>query len=296
MEVFSDDDVRRLLDPATAVAAVRGALLAHHAGTLHAPPRVFAELRDGPLAFTAGELGDAGLFGFRAYDLFAGAEQLVAVWDRNDRTLRAVVAGDELGPRRTGAIGAVALDTAARPGPLRLGLVGAGAQAWAQLWASTAVRELPDVAVYARRADRAAAFAERARAELGLPSVRAVATAEAAVRDRDAVILATSSGTPVIDADWVAPGTHVTALGPKTRDQHELPDGLAERAGVVFTDSRAQSAAFGEPFLDPDRMVELGALLAGAAPGRSGAEEITLFSSVGLAGTEVALAAALLAR
>ncbi|NGN63514.1 ornithine cyclodeaminase family protein [Streptomyces sp. A7024] len=290
--VFGDDDVRRLLDAETAVAAVRRALLAHHDGTLHAPPRVFAELGDGPLAFTAGELADAGLFGFRAYDMFAGAEQLVAVWERTEGTLRAVVHGAELGPRRTGAIGAVALDAAARPGPLRLGLVGAGIQAWAQLWACAAVRELADITVHARRQDRAAAFAERARAELDLP-VRAVPVAADAVRDRDAVILATSSATPVIEADWIGPGTHVTALGPKTRDRHELPDGLAERASVVLTDSRAQSAAFEEPFLDPASMTELGAVLAGAAPGRSGPADITLFSSVGLAGTEVAVAAAL---
>ncbi|MFJ9447337.1 hypothetical protein ACIRRH_36620 [Kitasatospora sp. NPDC101235] len=62
---------------------------------------------------------------------WSGAEQLVAVWSSEDGRLRAVVHGSELGPRRTGAIGAVAVDAAANPGPVRLGLVGAGTQAWA---------------------------------------------------------------------------------------------------------------------------------------------------------------------
>ncbi|MFF2809065.1 hypothetical protein ACFVT2_18135 [Streptomyces sp. NPDC058000] len=108
------------------------------------------------------------------------------------------------------------------------------------------------------------------------------------------VIVATGSATPVLDADWLAPGTHVTTLGPKSAARHEVPAPLADRARTVLTDSLSQSAGFPEPPLFPtDRLVSLGAVLAGAAPARTGPDDLTVFSSVGLAGTEVAVAAAL---
>lgn len=293
VNVFDDDDVRRLLDAPAAVRATRAALLAHHHGTLQAPPRVAADLGDGRLVFTAGQLKAAGLFGFRAYDTLGDNEQLVAVWDRADGRLCTVVHGAELGPRRTGAIGAVAADAAANPGPVRLGLIGAGPQAWAQLWALRAVRRIEHVAVTARRPRSAAAFAGRAAQELGVP-VHAVDGAREAVRGRNVVITATDSVVPVLQADWIAPGTHVSTLGAKGVAAHEVPPALLERADVVLTDSVAQIKDSPELLpCSPDRLVELGAVLAGAAAGRTAPEQITVFLSVGLAGTEVAVAAAL---
>jgi alanine dehydrogenase len=294
--LLNDDDVRARLDPATAVGAVRAVLLASHAGTLRAPPRVRADLGDGDLVFTAGRMDSLGVFGFRAYDTFAGADQLVAVWGRQDGRLRVLVSGDELGARRTGAIGAVAVDVAAKPGPIRLGLVGAGTQAWTQLWAIRAVRELAEVSVAARHPERAVAFADRAAAELDVV-VRPVASAEDAVRDQDVVVVATSSATPVLQAGWIAPGTHLNTIGPKTASRHEVPADLAGRAAVILTDSPAQLAAYPEPHVFADQpLTDLGAVLAGAATARTSPEEITIFCSVGLAGTEVAVAAALCDR
>jgi ornithine cyclodeaminase len=106
------------------------------------------------------------------------------------------------------------VDVAANPGPVRLGLVGAGAQAWAQIWSVNAVRLIQDAVLMSRNSERTEAFARRARTELGIP-MRPVSTAEEAVRDRDVVIVATSSPTPVLEAAWINPGTHLTTLGPK---------------------------------------------------------------------------------
>lgn len=291
--LLNDDDVRTRLDAPTAVGAVRRAILAAHEGALDAPPRVRADLGDGYLVFTAGRLRQEQLFGFRAYDTAVGAEQLVAVWDAADGRLRVVVHGDELGARRTGAIGAVAVDAAANPGPVRLGLVGAGRQAWTQLWAICGVRQVLEATVATRTPERARVFARRAADELGI-EVRAVADVEQAVRERDVVVVATNSPVPVLDAGWIAPGTHVTTLGPKTVSRHEVPAALADRADLLLTDSLTQLTGYAEPHVLPaDRMVELGDVLAGAAPGRTDPDQITVFCSVGLAGTEVAVAAAL---
>src|ERR1019366_2156278 len=145
-----------------------------------------------------------------------------------------------LGARRTGAIGAVAVDVAAKPGPIRLGLVGAGTQAWTQLWAIRAVRELAEVSVAARHPERAVAFADRAAAELDVV-VRPVASAEDAGRDQDVVGVATCRTTP---------------------SRPEFPADLAGRAAVILTDSPAQLPASPEPHVFADQpLTDLGAVL-----------------------------------
>jgi alanine dehydrogenase len=126
------------------------------------------------------------------------------------------------------------------------------------------------------------------------------ATVEETVHDRDVVIVATNSLAPVLDAGWISPGTHVSTLGPKTRSEHEVPAALAERAEraeSILTDSSAQLAAYPEPHLFADHPVtDLGAVLAGAATARCSPDQVTVFCSVGLAGTEVAVAEALCDR
>jgi ornithine cyclodeaminase/alanine dehydrogenase-like protein (mu-crystallin family) len=248
--------------------------------------------------FTVGRLAGTG-YGFRVYGTMPSDEdaQITVVYDDATGRIDGVITGDFLGAARTGAIGAVAVDVMAGPDAGTLGLIGTGRQAWTQLWAIRAVRSLREVRVYGRDAARREAFARRAASELGVPAASAP-NPETAVAGADIVVLATSSRTPVIEAGWVAAGAHVTTLGPKQTGAHECPAGLAERAGPILTDSLAQLGAYPEPFFlagpARNRMGALGAAAAGTGPARRSADEITLFCSVGLAGTEVAVAATLL--
>jgi ornithine cyclodeaminase/alanine dehydrogenase-like protein (mu-crystallin family) len=242
---------------------------------------------------TVGGLRD-GSSGFRAYRAadaeWVGGDQLVAVWDRAG-ALRCVVVGEELGARRTGALGAVAADALARPDARVAAVIGSGRQAWTQLWALAAVRPLDDVRVFSRSPESRAAFAERAEADLGVVRARAVDSAAEAVRGADMIVLATRSATPVILAEDVGEGTHVITVGPKTRDAHELPLGLVERASVVTCDAPEQARGDGSEFVTGSReLTHLGAVLSGEAPGRGTPEELTLHCSVGLAGSEVLFA------
>ncbi|HEY7144098.1 MAG TPA: NAD(P)-binding domain-containing protein [Streptosporangiaceae bacterium] len=293
MRVLSDAQVR-VSPPATAVAAAREALERFADGTLQAPPRLTGDLGPMQYVFTVGRLA-GGVSGFRAYR--SGdqpGEQLVAVWDQ-DGTLAGLVVGDQLGAQRTGALGAVAADVLARQDAQAVAVVGSGRQAWAQLWALTAVRSPRRVRVYSRDPRRREAFAARARDELGLPAT-AVATAGEAVSDADIILVATVSARPVIAAADVRPGAHVTTVGPKSASGHELPAELAAAAAVVTCDSPAQARSYPEPFFTDTRaLVSLGDVLTGRAPGRQGPDDITLHCSVGLAGSEVILAQRLLA-
>jgi len=292
MQILNNEDVRAA--PASAVvAAAREALLQAGRRELVAPPRGRIELGSVDYVFTAGALAD-GTSGFRAYRAGQPAgDQLVAVWDALG-CLTGVVVGDELGARRTGALGAVAVDALARTDAHTLGLVGTGRQAWTQLWAVAAVRDLKQVRVYSRSKQHREDFAARARAELGLVASTS-SDAATAVRDADIVVLATRSTEPVIEAADVAIGAHVTTVGPKFRDSHEAPLQLLTAAAVLTCDSPAQAAAYPEPFIiDSTSLVSLADVLLGVAPGRRSRDDITVHCSVGLAGSEVLLAQHLL--
>ena len=286
--VFTDSDVRTRLSAEIAVRAAGRALVDAQRGLLVAPPRLHADIGDLALAFTAGGYPE-GRVGFRAYGTWPGkSDQVVLVWDPEGR-LEGVVVGWELGARRTGALGANAAAVLARPDAARVAVVGSGTQAWTQLWALTAVRSLHEVSVYSPTSEHRERFALRARDELGLQA-GAASSARAAVADADIVILATRAHTPVVDADWISNGAHVTTVGPKTVAEHETPPELAERAAIVVSDSPEQADTYAQPFFTPRPLVHLGAVMTGATPGRQGNDEITLYCSTGLAGSELVVA------
>ncbi|MDM4723130.1 ornithine cyclodeaminase family protein [Micromonospora sp. WMMA1363] len=291
---FSDPEVTAALDAPRTVAAMRDALRAAHDGRLVAPPRAVAALGGGRMVLTAGHLVGEW-YGFRSYDTFGHpcGDQVVVLHDGRTGAVRAIAVGEELGSRRTGGLGGVAVDTLARPDAATLGVIGSGHQAWTQVWAAAAVRPLREVTVHSRSVARREGFAARVRAELGVPA-RAVASARAAVTDRDVVVLATTSTVPVLAAGDLAPGTHVNAVGFKQVDRHEFGTDLLDRADVLVTDSSAQAGAYDPPMLAAlapyaGRLRDLGAVLAGAVPGRTSADQVSVFCSTGLAGTEVFL-------
>lgn len=285
-----------ILDRLSAVDAVRWmgeAIDAHHRGELVAPPRVHADFGEGRLVFTAGRLRGSW-FGYRSYATLPAdrGSQVVVVHDERSGQVRAVAVGNELGPRRVGAIGAVAADALAGADAGVVAVIGSGAQAATQLWALAAVRDLREVRVYSRDETRRSAFAERI-APLVEGNARPVANAQAACEGAHIVILATSSPVPVIDAAWLDPGAYVTTLGPKQQGRAEFSLDLPAAASVLVTDSLDQIGAYDPPNMLADtshehRLVSLGAVRAGKAPATA-PDGISVFFSVGLAGTEAFL-------
>jgi len=293
--VLREEDVRGLLSMGAAVGVMREAFAARAAGELLAPPRFRVESPQGGMVFTAGAVtGERPLLGFRVYDTFPRGpdgeqEQVVVVYDAAEGRLQGLILGRILGAMRTGAIGGVAIDTLARRETAVLALIGAGYQAWTQVQAAATVRDFAEIVIFNRTKARAEAFCAAVRADLGLPC-RVAETAEEAVRAADVLICATKSKEPVLESDWVRPGTHVTTIGPQTVEGHELPLELVDKAQVIATDSLAQTQAFEAPFFVPEeRLVPLDQIMSGAQAGRTTEEQITLFCSVGLAGTEVLL-------
>lgn len=291
MRVIEDHEVRTLLHPARAVAVMRRALIDAAAGRLVAPARSAVELGEASLTFTTGAMR-GGPCGFRVYGGWGPeSDQLTAVWGSGGR-LEAVVTGPSLGALRTGALGGAAVDALARSGPVRLGVIGSGTMAWAQVWGCTAVRELQTVDVFSPRVARRESLAARIRDELGVDA-RAVEDPRQAVSGHEVVIASTIAREPVFQVDWLDPGTHVSSTGPKLEHASELDPDLARRAAVMVSDSPAQAQA--EPsWFSPRLPGHLGAVISGNEPGRTAPDDLTLYCSTGLAGTEVLLARSLL--
>jgi ornithine cyclodeaminase len=299
--VLTDEHVREWLPMAVAVEKMEDAFREMAAGTLAAPPRFRVEGGEGDLVFTAGAAtGPEGVIGFRVYDTFperatsAEQKQLVAVYDVQDGRFKGVIIGRLLGSMRTGGIGGVAVKHLSRPDSKILGVIGTGYQARTQVMAALAVREIEQVQLYNRTKARAEQFAAWVE-ETHDTAVRVVESAREAVAGADIVICATNSGTPVIESGWLEPGVHVNNIGPKLAGRHELPTDVADVCDLIVTDSPAQVEGYRQPFyLPPLIMTSLDQIVVGDAPGRVLAGARTLFCSVGLAGTEVVLANALI--
>jgi ornithine cyclodeaminase len=225
---------------------------------------------------------------------------LILLFEMGSGALRAVVSANYLTGLRTGAASGVAAKFLAHEDADSLGILGAGVQAWYQAEALCAVRKVRTAKVFSRDASKAEAFVERLRRELGLKA-EFVHSAEKAVRGSLLVVTAMTSSSPIVQGAWLENGAHVSAIGANTRSKQELDAACFQRSRV-FADSREQvleesgdlRAAVESGAVTP-RVVctELGELVAGLKAGRSGAEEITIFKSVGIALQDVAVAAAL---
>lgn len=203
---------------------------------------------------------------------------------------------------RTAAAGAVAARALARPDARRACILGAGMQARLQLRALCLVRPIEAAVIWARDPARAQAAAAELSATLGLP-VRAEAEARAAVRGADVIVTTTPATTPILRAEWLEPGQHVTAMGSDQHGKNELEPAALTRAHYV-ADRLSQTRALGElraaieaGLVTADHnLPELGAVLAGDATGRPDADAITIADLTGTGVQDTAIATLALAR
>lgn len=237
--------------------------------------------------------GTPKYFGAKIYSTHArhGAHFLFLLYRSEDAKPLAIIEANQLGQIRTGAASGLATRLLAREDAAAVGIIGSGFQAETQLAAMHAVRKIRSVRVWSRGAEKRKAFAAKLSAE-------AVETAQDAVEQADIVITATNSKDPVFEADWIAPGTHVNAMGSNQAGRRELPPEILARAENVVVDSIEQSEmesgdlllARAEGKWKGENLVELRDVVAGRVTGRTGKAAITVFKSNGLAVEDVAAA------
>lgn len=307
MKVITEPEAERLVTIDAAISAVRDAFLALDEGRAAVVPVVTGTGTDpgNRFAVKAGRI-DATALGVKVgtywpanvtHGRVAHASTVLLLDDDTGYPLAVIEAG-YLTAVRTAAADAVAVDTLARADAQRLAVIGAGHQAYFDALAISHVRSLADVAIWARTPAAAGALAGRLR-DAGLPA-RATTLGEA-LESADIVTTVTSSQHPLITGGQLRPGTHVSAMGADSPGKQELATDVATLA-VCVADVVEQAVTIGElqhasaaGLIDRDDIRPLGAVVAGNRPGRTAADQITLFDSSGTAVQDLAVAALALA-
>ncbi len=314
MLLLSGPEVEELLEVDELIDALADAMVDLSAGRASVPPRVAALVaeRDGLLGAMPGYVPSAGALASKLVTLFPGNagtglpthQALVAVFDPDSGRPAAILDGTAITDIRTGAGSALATRLLARGDAATIAILGTGVQARSHARAVTRVRRFAELRVAGRTQAKAEALAAEVGAELGL-RVRATSSWEEACAGADVVCAATHASEPVVRRGWLAPGAHVNSVGYGGR---EVDDATVADA-LVVVEFRAAALApppAGSPdLLEPIErgiistahvQAEIGELLAGSRPGRSAADQITLYKSVGVAAQDCAAAALVLRR
>ncbi|MEO1989128.1 MAG: ectoine utilization protein EutC [Martelella sp.] len=204
---------------------------------------------------------------------------------------------------RTAAAGAVAAKHCSRADSATVCIFGAGMQARLQLQALMLVRPVKKALIWARDMAKAEALAERIRTEDGIEAL-AVADPEAAVSAADIVITTTPATEPVLKADWLKPGQHVTAMGSDQHSKNEIEPACLARADAYVPDRQSQTAELGElrsaiaagVVPSEKRFAELGDIITGAAKARLAPSDLTIADLTGTGVQDTAIATLALKR
>jgi len=302
--LLTEAHVRSLLPLSDLISAMETALARFSAGDVLQPVR--SVLMVGPqqayFGLMPAYVADPPQLGAKLVTVFGDNHRrglpshlaTILLLDPDTGALIALMDGRYITEARTAAVSAVSARHLARADAATLAILGTGVQARSHLEALAAVRPIRDVRVWSPTP----ASRERFVAEMSghVPAaITAAASAEAAVRGADLIVLVTSSPSPVVDAAWVAPGAHVISVGACRPDQREMDPALVARARLVV-DSRAAALVesgdvvlgLAEGRFEVGHVAgELGDVVRGALAGRTAADEITVFKSLGMAVEDV---------
>ncbi|CAN5633330.1 ornithine cyclodeaminase family protein [soil metagenome] len=304
MRVIEATDVHRVLEFPALIEALRTAF----GGPAGMPRRMVFRL-DGDASHDAFALlpaWNSEVIGVKAFTYLPGnaakgrevLNAKILLFDRETGRPLDLVDGRSVTFWRTAAVSALAADYLARPDAERLLVCGTGNLAPYMALAHAAVRPIRQIGIWGRSAERAARVVDELRSRRPDLDVQPVGDLAAAAGEADVISCATGSHEPIIRGSWLRPGTHADLVGNHERSGRECDTELVVRSRV-FVDSRANVLNEAGEILIPisegrlhedDIVAELAELCSGAAAGRAGPDEITLFKSVGTALSDLAAA------
>jgi len=294
--VLNQHEVEDLLDMEGCIEAMTEALASLARDELYQPLRsIFFPPgeRSGMGLMPSHRSGQAAAYALKTICLFPdnptrgldAHQGTVTLFSGETGEVRALMNASAITAIRTAAVSGVATRLLAREDARELAILGAGVQARAHIVAMRAVRPFERVRIASRTFAHARAVADETGAE-------AVESAEEAVRGADVVVTATNSSQPVLEHAWLAPGTHVNAVGSSIATAREL-DSATIAACSLFVDRRESTVNEAGDYLLPLRegaipgpehiKAEIGEILTGGHPGRTSPDELTVFKSLGLA-------------
>ena len=286
---LDEDQVRAHLQWPPLIAAMERALIEFSAGQVVQPVRQFlrVERHDGWFLVMPA-IGSS--MGVKLVTLYPGNIErglpthlaLILLFRPETGEALAVMDGRLITEMRTAAVSAAATKLMAVPNARVLAILGSGVQAHAHVAALEHVRRFQEIRAWSRTPAKAERFA----AEVG---ARLVPSAEAAVRDADVIVTATTADTPILEGAWLKPGAHVNAVGWHGADSRELDDAAMRHVVVVDSREAALDQCGDVRGAGAKIHAELGELLAGSRT--IDPSVTTVFESVGIAIEDIAAAA-----
>ena len=307
MLILSEKEVQSLIEIDELIATLERAHIQYSTGNAVMPVRLVV-----PLPQVQGRI--TSMPGFLATDNALGMKVVTYFQDNPRNNLPAILAsillfsaesgkliatmdGTYITTIRTACASAMATKALANPLTPVLGIVGAGVQARAHIQALSRIRALTSIKITSPSGGSAAKIKRDMEKQVGI-AIEVVSTPEQAVRDSDLVVTVSTAKTPVVDAAWLKPGAHINAVGSHRPDLREIDGNTLSQAKVVVDSHEAVMAECGDVLLAIKEKSysaqqihgEIGAVLARQVAGRSHADEITLYKSVGIAIQDVATA------
>lgn len=302
LRILTESDCRALLGMREAIEVQAGAFALLAAGRAVEGLRAVASSDDPPgvAIFNPCFLRGAAGYGIKVVSDFYGnaarglprMTAVIALFDGETGAPRTLMEGGYVTDLRTGAGTALAARHLARAQSASLALLGAGRVARNQIEGLAACFSLDSIRIFGRTRSKAQALVAELRGHPLLQKARitAVESAEAAVREADLVVAATTSSEPVLRGEWLAPGAFVAAVGAYAATSRELDDSTIRRAARHVIDSRSDCLDRAGDFVIPiragllqrDAVAEIAEVISGARPGRKSAEDIIVYKSSGV--------------
>ena len=288
MTTLSESDVERCLDPGELLDGLAEGFRGLESGDVQSPPRPALSVPGKGFCLSMASWRPGMQLTIKIVNVFddnlvvdlPNHLALINLFDPDTGATSCVMDGTYITGIRTAASAVLSARLLSRPGSRVATVIGAGVQGRENLRLLPLVRELDHINVCSLRFEDAEKLA--ARSDIAL----AAADVEAAVRESDIVCLATHSAVPVIEAEWVKPGAHVSSVGYHP-PSGELPTELARmhRLFVETLDAfQPTPVGCGElADLAPSTGTTLGAVVLGRTPGRVSETEITVYKAMGIA-------------
>jgi ectoine utilization protein EutC len=312
MRTIDEAELRAVITPQVAVETMREAFRADGEGRAHVPAVINLDVpaHRGEFHVKTAHIEGvphiavkiaSGFYGNPSKGLPSGSG-LMAVFDATTGMPVALLLDNGfLTDIRTGAAGAVAADVLAPREFRTVGVLGSGLQARHQIHCLRVVRAFREIVAWSPDRHHLDAYCAEMRAA-GFDAHAAGSPREVCF-EADILVSATPSRQPLVQAEALRPGQHVTALGSDTPGKQELDAACLARADLLVVDRLTQCAAFGElrhaldaGLFHADRVhAELGEVVAGVKPGRTSPEQITIADLTGVGFQDTAIASKALA-
>lgn len=312
MEILRLDQLKKLIDIGQLITDLEEGYVLYSEGRVEVPPVGFLNFRDPPgdVHIKYGYIKGDSVYVVKIASGFynnpelgiSASDGLLLVFSQQTGKLESILLDEcYLTDVRTAVGGAVAAKYLAPSKISALGIVGTGVQARMQLEMLQHVVDCNRCIIWGRNAHKIEDMVQDIRQTpdfwSGKLRVEATTDMDYLTGSCNLIVTTTPARAPLIMADQVRPGTHITAMGSDDQGKQELDAGLLERADLLVADSRAQCIQYGEMshaiksgLISEEEIVELGNVISDVSLGRKNDDQVTIADQTGVAVQDIQIA------